>query len=815
MSTLNQVEYMKQTAQVVIIGGGVVGCSILYHLAKNGWKDCLLVERQELTSGSSWHAAGGLFTVTRPNTVAEIHRYTFQIYPELEMQSGHSCGFHHTGGLNLCRDREEMDFMRTMQSACRRIGVESDFISLDEVREKAPVLDTSHLVGALWEEEGGHVDPAGVTHAFAAAAKKLGARISRFDPVVETNQLGNRHWQVVTEKTTVEAEYLVNAAGLWGREVAAMAGITLPLVPVEHHYLVTESIPDIQSMAFELPQINDGETNCYVRQEGQGLLLGAYETPCIHWAKDGTPKDFGHELLPDDLSRMEWNFKKSIELMPCLAKAGIKRVINGPMIFSPDLGPLLGPHPALSNYYCANGVMTGFNQGAGIGRVIAEWIIGGEPPFDIFCWDVARYGDWASRRYMHETTRYFYEHRSDRIYPYQEFEAGRPINKPPVYDKLNSAGAVFGASFGLEHPLWFAKPGQKAKDTLTFRQPNWWRNVADECLRVRNQAGLFEFSAMAKFDVKGNDAHQWLNYLLANNMPDHNGKVTLSPMLNEKGRLIGDFSISRLADDHYFVLGADTMQLAFMRHFNQSLPYGDVKIINQSNQLAGLHIAGPASQEILSSIVHADLCTTSFPFMHAKKVSVAGIKNLIVIRVSFTGECGYELYCPLARQNQLYDSIIQAGGKDGLSLVGTRALMMTRLEKSFPAWGTELSPDYTAFDAGVEQFIALEKASFIGKEAALKQSISALNEQRVTFTVDAGDLVTWGDEAIFKGKERVGYVTSGGYGAWSGQHIALGYLLPGAYDENAEYKIELLGKMKSAKLQTKPIYDPQGIKMRA
>ena len=806
---------MKKTARVVIIGGGVVGCSILYHLAKYGWTDCLLVERQELTSGSSWHAAGGLFTVTRPNAVAEIHRYTFQIYPELEKQSGQSCGFHYTGGLNLCRNHEEMDFMRTMQGACRRIGIESEFISAEQVREKAPIIDTSHLVGALWEEEGGHVDPAGVTHAFAAAAKKMGGQISRFDPVIETNQLANGHWQVVTEKSTIEAEYLVNAAGLWGREVAAMAGISLPLVPVEHHYLVTEDIPEIQQMASELPQINDGETNCYSRQEGQGLLLGAYETPCIHWASSGTPQNFGHELLPDDLSRMEWNFKKSIELMPCLETAGIKRVINGPMIFSPDLGPLLGPHPARTNYFCANGVMTGFNQGAGIGRVMAEWIIEGAPPFDIYCWDVARYGEWASKSYMLETTRYFYEHRSDRVYPYQEFTAGRPINKPPVYDKLKNSGAVFGMSFGLEHPLWFAKNGQSAEDSLTFRQPNWWENVADECLKVRNQAGLFEFSAMAKFDVIGKDAKRWLNYMLAGRIPDQNGKVSLSPMLNQQGRLIGDFSVTRLADDHYFVLGADSMQLAFMRHFNQYLPNGDVSVLNRSDALCGLHIAGPASQRILSSITDSALDTASFPFMHAGKISVAGIQDVIVIRVSFTGECGYELYCAPEHQNRLYDALLVAGDEEGLGLVGTRALMMSRLEKSFPAWGTELSPDYTAFDAGIGQFIALDKADFIGKQAALEQSVSALNEQRVTFTVDAGELAVWGDEAVFKDSQRVGYVSSAGYGAWSGQHIALAYLNPEAIDHSANYQIELLGQMKDARLHAIPIYDPEGLKMRA
>ena len=421
---------MKTSARVVVIGGGVVGCSVLYHLAKNGWSDVMLIERSELTAGSSWHAAGGLFTITRPNTAAEIHRYTFQIYSELEKEFDQSCGFHFTGGINICRTQDEIDSNAMMQSGCRRLGIESHFISLAEAKEKVPLLDTSHMVGALWEEEGGHVDPASATQAFAAAARELGADIYRHTPVIATTQRADGSWDVVTENGTVHAEYVVNAAGLWGREVAALAGIELPLVPVEHHYLVTDTMPEIESLDFELPQINDNETGAYARQEGQGLLYGAYEKTCTHWALNGTPLDFGHELLDEDLSRMDWNFEKAVELMPCLAEAGIKRIINGPMIFSPDLGPLIGPHPALQNYFCANGVMAGFNQGAGIGRVLAEWIIQGEPEIDIFCWDVARFGDWAGKSYTEKTTRYFYENRSEKIFPYRNSTSAVRFTNP-------------------------------------------------------------------------------------------------------------------------------------------------------------------------------------------------------------------------------------------------------------------------------------------------------------------------------------------------------------------------------------------------
>ena len=801
---------METSARVVVIGGGVVGCSVLYHLAKNGWSDVVLLERQELTSGSSWHAAGGLFTVVRPNAAAEMHRYTFQIYKELEKESGQPCGFHLTGGLNVCRTQDEIDSNLMMQSACRRLGIEGHFISLKEVQEKAPILDTSHMIGAFWEEEGGHVDPASATQAFAAAARLLGATVHRHTPVTATTQRPDGTWDVVTNKGTIHAEYLVNAAGLWGREVGRLAGIELPLMPVEHHYLVTETIPMIENLEFELPQINDNETGCYARQEGKGILLGAYEDTCFHWAKDGTPQDFGHELLPNDLSRMEWNFNKSVEIMPCLGEAGVKRVINGPMIFSPDLSPLIGPHPALRNYFCANGVMAGFNQGAGIGRVLSEWIIGGEPELDIFNWDIARFGDWADTSYTEATTKYFYEKRSEKVFPHQEFDVGRPINKPQIYERLGQAGGVFGSSFGGEHPNWFAsQPGQR--DSLTYRQPNWWGPVADEGKRIRNELGLMEFSAMAKFEISGPGAETWLNFIMANRLPKL-GRITLSPMLSPKGRVIGDFSIARVAHDQFMVLGADYMQLSFMRHFNQYLPKSGVSVKNLSDDLAGLHICGPNAQALISRLADCDMDTTSFKFMSADKMRIGGIDNVMVFRISFTGECGYEIYLPRNRQAELFDILRNEGSDLGLGLVGTRSLMHTRLEKSFAAWGLELSSDYTALDCNMMTHVKPEKGDFIGRKAVLDYSPQL--EKFATFTVDIGNCVIWGDEAVFFKEKPIGYITSGGWGPVTEKHIALGYINVESYNENNDYFIEIMGKMRPAKLSTRPLYDPMGHRMR-
>ncbi len=802
---------MKTTAQVVVIGGGVVGCSILYHLAKNGWTDVMLIERSELTSGSSWHAAGGLFTITRPNTAAEIHRYTFQIYRELEEESDQSCGFHFTGGINICRTQEEIDSNAMMRSACRRLGIESHFISLDEVQKKVPFLDTTQIMGALWEEEGGHVDPASATQAFAAAARKLGANIYRHCPVITTTQRSDGSWDVGTKNGTVHTEFVVNAAGLWGREVAALAGIQLPLIPVEHHYLVTDNMPEIESLDFELPQINDNETGVYMRQEGQGLLLGAYEKTCTHWAIDGTPLDFGHELLNEDLSRMSWNFEKSLELIPCLSEVGIKRIINGPMIFSPDLGPLVGPHPSRRNYFCANGVMAGFNQGAGIGRVLSDWIIQGEPEIDISCWDVARFGEWADKSYAEKTTRYFYENRSEKIFPYQEFDIGRPIHKPAVYDRLQNANAVFGSSFGQEHANWFAPRGTEARDSLTYRQPNWWQTVIDEGKRIRNEVGLMEFSAMAKFEVYGPGAKVWLDRIMANCLPKV-GRMSLSPMLSSKGRVAGDFSISRLESDRFLVLGADTMQLAFMRYFESSLPDTGVSLKNLSQQYGGLHVCGPRAQELIENIALRDMDSANFPFMSSAEMTLGNIEKVKVLRVSFTGETGYEMYLPMSQQLALFDLIYHQGQSLGLGLVGTRSLMQTRLEKSFPAWGLELSLDYTAVEADMDRFVKPDKGEFIGRKAFLNSAPP--REKFATFCVDAGDCAIWGDEAIFLNGEPVGYVTSGGFGPFVEKHIALGYVDIDAYQPGGRYAVEILGQLRDATLQTEPLYDPSGSRMR-
>jgi dimethylglycine dehydrogenase len=806
---------MQSDARVVVIGGGVTGCAILYHLAKMGWTDVVLLERQELTSGSSWHAAGSLFALTSPANAAVLQKYTIELYPKLEAESGQACGYHTTGGLHLARTDDQVTALRLAHSRGKRNGIVTEFISLDEARRRAPILRTDGLKAVLSEPLKGYVDPASVTHAFAKAARDMGAKVHRFSPVTATKRLPSGEWEVVTPQGTIRAEFVVNAAGLWAREVAALAGITLPLMPVEHHYMVTETIPEIAELDHEIPNISEPSGGYYSRQEGQGLLLGAYESRCVHWAEDGTPLDFGHELLPDDISRMEENMARAVEAMPCLATAGIKRVINGPMIFSPDLGPLLGPYPGLSTYFCACGVMTGFNQGAGIGKVLAEWIIDGEPGLDVLFWDVARFGDWAGKGFTRARTRYFYEHRTDLIYPYQEFEAGRPIRTFPTHDRLAERGAVFGFNYGNEFPLWYARPGEEARDRYGYERGNWFEAVGEECRAVRGGVGLFEISTFAKYEVSGVGAEDWLDRVLANRIPAV-GRTVLSPMLSPKGRLIGDLTVTRLSEDRFWMLGAGALQRYHMRWFGMNAPeQNGARVENQSSRYCGLHIAGPGARELLSRVSAGDVGANALPFLSGRAIEVAGCPEAIVVRVSFTGELGYEIYCPSEYERALFDELVAQGRDLSLRLAGSRALMSLRLEKSFPSWGLELSPDYTPMEPNLMRFVRLHKGDFIGRSAIALKAETGPRERLATFVVDADHVDCFGGEAVFRDGELVGYVTSGGFGHTVGDSLALGYVRTAAYQADASYEIEILGSRRPAVLAARPRFDADGTRMRS
>jgi dimethylglycine dehydrogenase len=806
-------ELDSTTARVVVIGGGVVGCSILYHLAKAGWQDVVLLERDELTSGSSWHAAGSLYSLTSPSNASVLQKYALDLYGRLEEESGQDCGFHKTGELWLAYSDEEVKNLRIVRSQGRRQGLYAEFISPAEAVEMAPILSAEGLKAVMFEPDAGHIDPSGVTHAFAKAARKYGARIHRFTPVIATNQADGGEWDVVTNKGTIRAEYVVNAAGLWAREVAALAGITMPLMPVEHHYMVTEAIPEIVSAPGELPGISFSEANVYARQEGKGLLLGAYESNCTHWAVQGTPLDFGHELLPNDLDRMEDNLAQAMERMPPLAEAGIKRIINGPMIFSPDLGPLLGPHPALRNYFCAMGVMTGFNQGPGIGKVISEWVIEGEPELDVSFWDVARFGDWADKLYTKARTKYWYEHRSARVYPYEDFVAGRPLQKTNVHEALEAEGAVFAEYDGWEDPAYFARNEDERTPRYSFERPGWFDAVGDEARAVGDAVGLFEFSTFAKYLVGGNGAEDWLDRVFANRIPSNIGKTALMPMLSPRGRVIGDFTLTRLAEDRFLLLGGGAMQRIHMRWFLDHLPNSGVTLENISGDYAGLHIAGPEARSLLREVTADDVSNDAMPFLSGRVLGLDGCAEAIAVRVSFTGELGFELYYPAEYHLDVYKALRSKGEKFGLRLAGGHALMSLRLEKSFPSWGFDLSSDYYPQECGLCRFIAPDKGDFIGCDAL--SHLSGPREVFATFLVDTEDADAYTGEPIYCEGELAGYVTSGGYGYRIDKSIAMGYVTPDFHIPGQEFEIEIVGDRRTAVMTECPPYDPAGLRCRS
>jgi len=804
---------METQARVVIIGGGVVGCSILFHLAKFGWSDVVLLERSELTSGSSWHAAGQTHTISSDPNISRLQSYTLKLYEELEVLSGQSCGLHTTGGIYLAATPERLDFLKQERSKARYMGLDQEFISLEEAAKMHPLIDPSKYLGALYDPIDGHVDPSGVTYAYAKAARHYGASYHRNCPVLETNPRADGTWDVVTPQGTIHAEHVVNAAGLWAREVGHLAGIDLPVQPMEHHYLITDTIAEIASHPHELPGAIDYEGNLYCRQEGQGLLLGTYEAISTPWMVKGTPKDFGHELLNENLDAIAERLEVAFDRMPALGRAGIKKVVNGPFTFGPDGNPMIGPVPGLRNYWSAVGVMAGFCQAGGVGKSLAEWMIEGEPEIDPWAMDIARFGEFATREYGTSKASENYSRRFILTYPNEELPVMRKQKTTALYDRLVAKGAVMGASFGLENALWFADGPENAIETPTLRRSNAFPYVAEEVKAVRERVGAIEIANFAKHEIKGPGAEQFLDRILACKLPKV-GRLTLTPMLTPSGKLYGDLTVARMDAETFYLFGSGTAQEMHRRWFEQHMPATGVSYRNRSDELHGISISGPQSRELLSRICRDDVSNEGLKFRDLRRTSVAGVP-VILARVSFSGELGYEIYCAPQYQLKLYESLSEAGEDLGLRFYGNRALMSMRLEKSWGVWTLEFRPDFTPAQSGMDAFIAFDKeADFIGKQAAMLEREQGPDKKLVTLVVATEGLDCIHDEAIFHNGTCVGYVTSGGYAHHVQQSVAMGYVPAELAQDGAVFEIEMLGEMHQATYTATPLYDPAGNKIR-
>ncbi len=802
---------MKTHAQAVVIGGGVIGCSILYHLTKMGWTDVVLLERSELTSGSTWHAAANIHGLHDNTNITRLQHYTMNLYRELEVETGQSCGVFQPGSLYLAQTEDREHQLRLQEAKARRYGMNFHEVSRDEAERLHPLVNYDGIRCIMFEPDGGNVDPSGVTNAYAVGARKRGAEIHRFTPVIGTEQQPDGSWIVRTEKGDISTPWIVNAAGLWGREVAEMAGLELPLLPTEHQYFVTETIAEIDALDRRLPSVADRDGEYYLRQEGKGLLVGAYEKDVRFWAEDGTPQGFGHELFADDLERIEENVMRAIERVPAVGEAGIKRVINGPMIWSPDSNVLFGPVPELSGYFCCNGIIPGFSQNGGMGKLAAEWIVEGEATLDMFAWDMARFGHWAGRDFTKARVGDQYAHRFKIHFPGEEREAGRPVRKRPAYELQAGMGAKFGLNYGWAHPLFF---DENTDDSAGFTRQAWWHSVGREAKMLRDRAGIIDISNFAKYRVKGAGAETWLNALFANTMPQKVGRSCLTPLIGKRGGIAGDFTVTRLAEDEFWIIGSGMAERFHQRFFKAvPLPEG-THFERQTEAMCGFNVAGPQSRNLLQRMTNTSLATEDFPFMRSACITVGGVECL-ALRVSFTGDLGWELHCAEADQTKLYSALLEAGKEFDAGPVGSRALMSLRLEKGYGSWGREYSPEYWPQESGLARLTKMDK-DFLNKAAYAEVAETPAREHMVLMEVNADVADASGGEPIFRPDGTpIGQVSSGAYGYHVEKSLALGYVKDGHEAPGPIVEIAVLGQPHQARILAEPPFDADGSRLRA
>ena len=804
---------MKTSARAVVIGGGVVGASVLYHLARIGWADVLLLEKSELTSGSTWHAAGGMHTFNGEANISLLQKYTIDLYREIEAASGQSCGLHPNGGLMLAASPGELDSLKLICSRARYLGMETEMISLEQARNFNPLIDTSHFIGALWRADGGHCDPSGTTHAYVKAARALGASVERFTRVLSLGQRRDGTWDVVTDKGTVHAEHVVNCAGLWAREVGHMVGIELPVLAMEHHYLLTEDVPELAGREKEIVNTTDYAGEIYLRQERGGVLIGTYEPHGTVWSPVKTPDDFSMQLLPEDFERLAPYFEVGFRHFPALGRVGIRKAVNGPFTFAPDGNPLVGPVRGVRNFWVACAVMAGFSQGGGIGLVLSRWMAQGDPGQDIISMDVARFGAFATPKYTSLKVPENYSRRFRLAYPNEELPAARPVRRSPIYDKLRAAGAVMGANFGLENALWFAPEGVAPTETPTYRRSEAFPVVRAECQAVRRTVGLYETTNYGKYEVAGRGARAWLDRVFASRIPKP-GRFALAPMLNPAGRIMGDLSIACLAQDRFLIVGSGFAEDFHLRWFWASEPPADVSVRSAASTLNGVSIAGPRSRELVQHLVRDDLSASAFRLFQVTETAV-GFAPAILTRAGFTGELGYEIWTTPDYFSSLYDDLWDAGRELGLVHFGGRALSSLRLEKAYGSFNKDFRPDYTPGETGLDRFVDFSKPDFTGRAAALAERAAGPKRRFVIMEVADADAEVVGYESIMKDGAAVGYVTSGAYGHCVGRSLAAGYVPATLAREGARFEIDILGEMRAATVRLEPLYDPHGLRLRS
>ena len=805
---------MKEHTRVVVIGGGIVGAAVLYHLTKLGWSDVVLVERKQLTAGSTWHAPGGFHAMNSDHNVARLQAYTVSLYREVEEISGQDVGMHLTGGLSVAATSERWEALRWEHERQAVLGIDSQLVGPKEIQSLCPIMDTKDIIGGIFVANEGNLDPYGSTHALAKSARIGGAEVYVNTKVEDLVHKPDGTWTVVTDQGNIQCEHVVNAAGLWAREVGRMAGVHVPIVPMEHHYIVTGDIDEVAEFDRELPLILDLDGEIYLRQERDGVILGVYEKNATPWSVDRTPWDYNETaLLEPRLDDLESELLSGFERYPSVAEAGIRRIVNGPFTFTPDGNPLIGPVRGVPNYWSCCGVMAGFSQGCGVALALSQWMIDGKPEHDIFAMDVSRFGTFATKSYTIEKAKEFYRNRFRLLCPNEEWPAARPNKVSALHDRLQRANAVFGSSYGLELPLWFAPPGVEPIETPGFRRSNAHEPVGEECRAVRESVGILDGSSFAKYEVSGSDACAYMDRLFASRLPDL-GRVRMSPLLMPTGHLKGDLTVMRIADDKFMIIGSGYLQEFHMLWFEQHVGGKSVRIVNRSDELTTIVIAGPQSRELMKSVASGDLENESMPFMSVRDMDV-GIAPCRVARLSFTGELGYEIYVPRAHAGPLYDNLLEVGDRFGIRPFGIRALLSLGMEKGFGIWSREFSPDYTPAMCGMDRFIDYEKADFIGREAALVDRETKHEYRLVSLEIDSSDADAWGYEPIWHKDELAGFVTSGAYGHAVKKSLALAYVKTQFLEASKrDFSVTIVDERIPATITSEAAYDPSGSRMR-
>lgn len=805
---------MKTQARVVIIGGGIMGASLLYHLAELGWTDTLLIEKDELTSGSTWHAAGQCPSITGSYNLAKMHAYSNQLYPQLEARTGQYVSWHASGGIRLATNARELAWLNYIQGFSKAIGFDMEIIDPAEIRRINPFLTTEGVIAGGHTMSDGHADPSGICNALAIGARAMGATIVRKNRVTALTQLDSGEWEVETEKGKVRAEIVVNAAGCYARQVAQMAGIDIPVTNMEHHYIVTDPIQAFIDRDVEIPVMRCPYVSGYFRQEQNSGLIGVYENTGLAeaWAPHGQPKwESTSELFGDDLDRISKWLERAIERMPIFGEVGIRRIINGAIPHTPDGGPLLGPAAGLRNFWHCCGTSFGIAQGGGAGKYLAQSMVYGDADINMTEFDPRRYGAFADEEYSRAKVFLDYRMTFTTRLPGEEEPDGRPRRTSPLYNRLHQAGAVYGETYGWERPKYFARDGEPEQGG--YARTNVFATIADEVRAVAERVGVLDLSGFAKYDVTGPDAEAFLNRLCANRMPRKTGGIGLVHPLSRGGRIYGEMTVTRLADDHFYCLSAAAAEQRDLDLMTQALLPGEsVHVANVTDQRGVLVVTGPQSRALLATLTDADLSNEAFRWLSGQDIIVAGCA-VRALRVSYVGELGWELHPLMSDMPKLYDAVWAAGQALGIANFGLYAVNTMRLEKGYKAWGSELTNELTMLEAGMDRFINFKKDDFIGKQATLDAPERPL---RIVYgEVDALQTDSRGAEPCLIGETCIGLTTSGGYGHRSGKSLFFACVPPEHATPGSQFDILLQGERRRATVLETPVYDPDNLKMKA